>query len=98
MKLIKLPCMLSERECIGKHGETICDDTMFSLPVIGPKFCHTPILLAGKTKPTQEDWLDDGLIDIAGKMLTAHAMMRQISKSPKTSMHWCEIPTYCLAL
>ena len=56
MKLIKL-LYLSERECIGKHGETICDDTMFSLPR-GPVLSHTYDLLAGKTNPTQKDWLE----------------------------------------
>ena len=55
MKLIKL-LYLSERECIGTYGETICDDTMFSLP-LGPVLSHTYDLLAGKTNPTQEDWL-----------------------------------------
>ena len=56
MKLIKL-LYLSERECIGTYGETICDDQMFSLPR-GPVLSHTYDLLAGKTKPTQEDWLE----------------------------------------
>lgn len=56
MKLIKL-LYLSERECIGTYGETICDDTMFSLP-LGPVLSHTYDLLKGKTKPTQEDWLE----------------------------------------
>ena len=56
MKLIKL-LYLSERECIGTYGETICDDQMFSLP-LGPVLSHTYNLLAGKTKATQEDWLE----------------------------------------
>ena len=56
MKLIKL-LYLSERECIGKHGETICDDKLFSLPR-GPVLSHTYDLLAGKTNPTQKDWLE----------------------------------------
>ena len=55
MKLIKL-LYLSERECIGGHGVTICDDKLFSLPR-GPVLSHTYDLLAGKTNAAQEDWL-----------------------------------------
>ena len=56
MKLIKL-LYLSERECIGTYGTTICDDKLFSLP-LGPILSHTYDLLAGKTKARQEDWLE----------------------------------------
>ena len=56
MKLIKL-LYLSERECIGSHGVTICDDDLYSLPR-GPVLSHTYDLLAGKTTATQDDWLE----------------------------------------